>query len=210
MVGWHVWKTARGVTTLKYTRYVERPERGASVAYSKVDSGLKEDANRLLEAFYDEAGGKLTDPVPLGGEDANQEGASERAGFTSDHLQRDPALNYLLDQGYIKTGENGMGYRLTLPGSDYVREELRPTPAANERRGMDDQTQRRLLTLGATIVALAISQPITNYVAEQIPERRGIKDDLLEAFLQGVVRAISIFLASLAVRQIAVRRGGND
>lgn len=179
------------------------------VADSKTDSGTKEEANRLLDAFYDEAGGKLTQPVALGGEDSEQDGASERAGFTSDHLQRDPALNYLLDQGYLRADENGMGYRLTLEGSDHVREELRPTPVSG-RSGMEDKSQRRMLTLVSTVVALVISQPITNYVAEQIPERRGIKDDLLEAFLQGVVRAASIFVASLVVRQIAYRRGGDS
>lgn len=177
------------------------------MANGKVDSGLREDANRLLEAFYDEAGGKLTQPVALGGQDAEQDGAAERAGFTSDHTQRDVALNYLLDQGYVQADENGMGYRLTLAGSDYVREELRPTPVSGERSGMQDKTQRQLVTLISTVMALIISQPITNYIAEQIPERRGIKDDLLEAFLQGVVRAVSIFAASLVVRQIASRRG---
>lgn len=183
------------------------------MANSKTESSVREDADRLVEAFYDEAGGKLNRPVTLGGEDAEQEGAAERAGFTSDHLQRDAALNYLLDRGYVQADENGAGYRLTLAGSDYVREDLRPTPAnpakqaTEERNGMQDKTQRRLLTLGATVVALLISQPITNYVAEQIPERRGIKDDLLEALLQGLVRAVSIFVASMVVRQIAYRRG---
>lgn len=177
------------------------------MAGSKLDSGVKEDANRLLEAFFDEAGGKLTQPVPLGGQDVEQDGASERAGFTTDHTQRDVVLNYLLDQGYVQTDEDGMGYRLTLAGSDYVREELRPTPVSEERSGMQDKRQRQLVTLIATLVSLGISQPITNYIAEQIPERRGIKDDLLEALLQGVVRAISMFVAAMAVRQIAKRLG---
>lgn len=180
------------------------------MANGKVGSGVKEDANRLLEAFFDETGGKLTQPVALGGQDTEQDGAAERAGFTSDPAQREVALNYLLDQGYVQPDENGMGYSLTLAGSDYVREELRPTPVSEERSGMDDQTQRRLLTLLSTVVALGISQPITNYIAEQIPERRGIKDDLIEAFLQGVIRAISILVASMVVRQVAGRWGGNS
>ncbi|CAN5557550.1 hypothetical protein BH24ACT22_BH24ACT22_09520 [soil metagenome] len=177
------------------------------MADSKVDSGVKEDAGRLLEAFFDEAGGNLTRPVALGGQDSEQDGAAERAGFTTDHTQRDVALTYLLAQGYVQTDEKGMGYRLTLAGSDYVREELRPTPVSEERTGMQDKRQRQLVTLISTVVALVISQPITNYIAEQIPERRGIKDDLLEAFLQGVVRAVSIFAASMIVRQIANRQG---
>ncbi len=176
------------------------------MANGKTDSGVKEDANRLIEAFFDEAGGKLTQPVALGGQDAEQDGAAERAGFTTDHTQRDVALNYLLDQGYVQADEDGMGYRLTLAGSDYVREELRPTPASDERSSMQDKRQRQLMTLVATVVSIAISTPITNYVSEQIPERRGIKDDLLEAFLEGVVRAISMFAASLVVRKIAFQQ----
>jgi hypothetical protein len=162
-----------------------------------------------MEAIFDESGGKFNQPVALGGQDSDQEGAADRAGFTSDHTQRDVALKYLLDQGYVQPDENGMGYRLTLAGSDYVREELRPTPASEERSGMQDKSQRQLVTLIATIVSLGISTPITNYIAEQIPERRGIKDDLLEAFLQGLVRAISMFAASLVVRQIAIRRSNS-
>lgn len=179
------------------------------MAETKVDSGIKEDANRLLLAFYDEAGGKLTETVPLGGEGAERSGADGRAGFTSDDSRPNVALNYLLNQGYLREDENGNGYRLTPTGSDYVREEVKPQPVTQERSRMDDQTQRRLLTVLSTVVALVISQPLTNYIAEQIPERRGIKDDLLEAFLQGLVRAVSIIVASMAVRQIASRRGGS-
>lgn len=188
----------------------EKPERGASVANGKVDSGVLQDANRLLEAFYDEAGGKLTDPVALGGQDTDEDGAAERAGFAHDHTQRDVALNYLLNQGHLQADENGTGYRLTLAGSDYVRDELRSTLASEERSGLQDKRQRQLMTLISTIVSLFISTPITNYISEQIPERRGIRDDLLEAFLEGLVRAISMFVASLAVRQVAGRLGDDS
>lgn len=180
------------------------------MANSKTESGVREDANRLLEAFYDAAGGKLTQSVPLGGEEAEEDGAAERAGLASHAIRRDEALKYLLNQGYVQAAEDGTGYTLTLAGSDLVREEIRPVISGfQERGGMDDKTQRRLLTLVSTVIALGISQPITNYIAEQIPERRGIKDDLLEAFLQGVVRAVSIFIASVAVRKVAGWRGGS-
>lgn len=162
---------------------------------------------RLLEAFYDASVGKLNESVPLGGSDAEEDGAAERAGFTADHTERDVALSYLLDQGYVQPADDGTGYRLTVSGLDHAREQVKPTPVGSEERSsLQDKSQRQLLTLISTVVALLISQPITNYIAEQIPERRGIKDDALEAFLQGLVRAISIFVASLAVRQIANRR----
>ena len=171
-------------------------------------SGVQEKAMRLLEAFHDASGGKLNDSVPLGGTDTDEDGAAERAGFTSDHLERDVALNYLLNQGYVQLDDDGTGYRLTVPGLDYARQEVKPTEVESEERsGLQDKRQRQLMTLISTVVSLFISTPITNYISEQIPERRGIKDDLLEAFLEGLVRAVSMFVAGLAVRQIAFRRG---
>ena len=68
------------------------------------------------------------------------------------------------------------------------------------------QTQRRLLTVLAIGIAMILTLPVNRYIAEQVPERRGIKDDLTEAALQGVVRAAAFFVASLVVRQIAGSR----
>lgn len=65
---------------------------------------------------------------------------------------------------------------------------------------MSDKAQRRLVTILSTIVSMYISGPITRYIDELIPERRGVKDDLLESSLQGVVRGISIFVSSIVVR----------
>ncbi len=61
------------------------------------------------------------------------------------------------------------------------------------------------MRLMSTATALVMSQPITDYIAEQLPERRGTKDDLLEAAIQGLVWAASIFAASLIVRRITNR-----
>ena len=41
---------------------------------------------------------------------------------------------------------------------------------------------------------------------EKIPERRGIRDDVTGAVLQGLVRAVALTLASVIVRQIAASR----
>ena len=71
---------------------------------------------------------------------------------------------------------------------------------------MSDQTQRRLLTLLAIGIAMVLTRPVNNFIAEQIPERRGIRDDLTEAALQGLVRTAAFFAASLIVRQLAGRR----
>jgi hypothetical protein len=71
---------------------------------------------------------------------------------------------------------------------------------------LSEQAQRRLLTILAIAIAMGLTRPLNNFIEEQIPERRGIRDDVAEAILQGVARAAAIFLASVVVRQIA-RRG---
>ena len=71
---------------------------------------------------------------------------------------------------------------------------------------MDEQAQRRLLTVLSIVIGMVLSRPINNFIDEQIPERRGIKDDVTEAVLQGLVRLTAIFAASVIVRQVARRR----
>ncbi|MGB3683829.1 MAG: hypothetical protein WA990_15240 [Rubrobacteraceae bacterium] len=70
---------------------------------------------------------------------------------------------------------------------------------------MTDKRKRQAMRLASTAAALVISQPITDYIAEQTPQREGIKDDLSEAGVQGLVWMVSIFIASLIVRQIVAR-----
>jgi hypothetical protein len=71
---------------------------------------------------------------------------------------------------------------------------------------LSEQAQRQLLTILAISIAMGLSRPLNNFIEEQIPERRGIGDDIAEAILQGLARAGAIFLASVIVRQIARSR----
>lgn len=71
---------------------------------------------------------------------------------------------------------------------------------------MDDKTQKRAQTVLAIVIAMLLSRPVNRFIDEQIPERRGAKDDLLEAILQGAVRMTAFFAASLLVRKIAEMR----
>ncbi len=71
---------------------------------------------------------------------------------------------------------------------------------------MSEETQRRLLTVLAIGIAMILTRPVNRFIAEQIPERRGVKDDLTEAALQGVVRATAFFAASFIVRLLAGSR----
>lgn len=90
------------------------------------DSGsdTKDNAMRLVAAFHDLAGGKLNVEVPLGGPDSEDDGAADRVGGEWEATERDVALRYLLDQGYVEAGESGAGYTLTYQGLEGAREYL--------------------------------------------------------------------------------------
>ena len=177
-----------------------RPLAGENAA----TSGVEESAMRLLGAFYDLSEGKLTEPVPLGG----TEGAAQKAGLDPESTECAIAARYLVDQRLIEARGNVSEYVITVAGFDRVRE-MRgmgsPTPPAG-RNQMSDKTQQRLLTIFSLVISIGLSQPLTRFIDEKIPERRGIRDDLTEAVLQGVVRAVALTLASVIVRQIAASR----
>jgi hypothetical protein len=66
---------------------------------------------------------------------------------------------------------------------------------------MDDATQQRIITLVAAGIAYLISHQVTERFID-IPEQRGIKDDVLEAVLKGATTATSTILASVLVRRL--------
>ncbi len=171
-------------------------------------SGVEQDALRLLGAFYDLSDGKLTEPVPLGGPEMPGEGAAPRADLEPGSPECDIAAKYLVDQKYLAPPDAASGYKITVAGFDKVRE-MRgiggPTPPAGRNR-MSDKTQQRLLTLLSIGISIGLSQPLTRFIGEKIPERRGIRDDLTEAVLKGLVRVVALTLASVIVRQIAASR----
>ena len=67
---------------------------------------------------------------------------------------------------------------------------------------MSDQTQRRIVTVLAIAIAMGLTRPVDRFIDEQIPERRGVRDDLTEAALQGLVRMTAFFVASFLVRKL--------
>ncbi|MDP8948997.1 MAG: hypothetical protein M3N00_01980 [Actinomycetota bacterium] len=71
---------------------------------------------------------------------------------------------------------------------------------------MSDKAQRRLLSLLVIAIFLALDSPLKKLLAEQVPERRGPRDDVTEAVLQGLARMVAVVLASAFVRQLAERR----
>jgi hypothetical protein len=66
---------------------------------------------------------------------------------------------------------------------------------------MNDAMRQRMITFLAAGIAYLISQHLTNrYI--NIPEQRGIKDDVLEAVLKGATTATSTIVASILVRRL--------
>jgi hypothetical protein len=171
-------------------------------------SGVEIDAMRLLGAFYDLAAGKLTEPVPIGGPEIPGQGAAPRADLDPGSPECDIAARYLVDQKFIAPADGASGYMITVAGFDRVRE-MRgkggPTRPAGRNR-MSDKTQKRLVTLLSIGISIGLSQPLVRFIGEKIPERRGIKDDLTEAVLQGLVRAVALVIASMIVRRLASNR----
>ena len=172
-------------------------------------SGVEEVAWRLLGAFYDLSGHNPLKTVPIGTPDSPpNESAAKAAGTEPGSTECDVAVRYLLNGGYINQPDTPGGYQITVRGIEKVREMRGLTNPTSSKGGnrMSDETQRRLLTVLAIGIAMVLTRPVNRYIAEQIPERRGIRDDLAEAALQGLVRAAAFFVASLVVRQIAGSR----
>jgi hypothetical protein len=171
-------------------------------------SGIEEDAMRLLEAFYDLSGGKLTEPVPMGSPEIQGQGAAPMADLDPDSPECDIAARYLVDRKYIVPADAASGYTITVAGFDRVRE-MRgiggpEAPAGRSR--MSDKTQKQLMTLLSIGISIGLSQPLARFIEKEIPERRGIKDDLTEAVLQGLVRTVALVAASVIVRRLAASR----
>ena len=122
--------------------------------------------------------------------------------------EQGPPARYLVEQGYIVPSDATSEYVITVAGFDRVREMrgIDDPSAPAERSGMSDKTQQRLLTLLSIAISIGLSQPLARFIGEKIPERRGIRDDLTEAVLQGLVRAVALVVASVIVRALAASR----
>lgn len=66
---------------------------------------------------------------------------------------------------------------------------------------MNDSTQQRVITLLAAGIAYLISHQVADRFID-IPDQRGIKDDILEGVLKGATTATSTILASIVVRRL--------
>jgi hypothetical protein len=70
---------------------------------------------------------------------------------------------------------------------------------------MDDQTQKRVITLLASVVAYLLASLLADRFVEQ-PEARGIKDDLKEALLSAASSLVLTIIASVVIRRVVGSR----
>ena len=74
---------------------------------------------------------------------------------------------------------------------------------------MGDKAQRRLLSLTVVATFIALQIPLKKLVAELVPGRRGPREDVTEALIQGAARTTAVILASTIVRALADREDSN-
>jgi hypothetical protein len=175
------------------------------------ESAVQDAAIRLLVAIHDLAGGKLYEPVPVVVSGDPASGAAPKAGVDPGTTEDEIALRYLVEQGYVRAvGDPASGnqdYELTVAGLDRARQARGlGDPQPLERGGMSEGTQKMLVTVLGIVGSQILARPLTRFIGEQVPERRGIKDDVTEAVLKGVARMVALVIASILVRQIAARR----
>ncbi len=70
---------------------------------------------------------------------------------------------------------------------------------------MSDQTQKMLLTGLTVLMSVVLNRPLKKMISEAVPERRGARDDITEAALQGIARMAAVVAASVLVRWLASR-----
>jgi hypothetical protein len=178
---------------------------------------VEQSATRLLEAFYELSGGRPDEEVLLGGDGAPEgRGAALEAGIdpasVPGTVERDVAVRYLLNRGHVEEGARTgpASYKITPSGVERVGR-MRgliagPSPEEEGRSGMSEKMQTRLLSLLTVAIFLGLNRQVKKFIDKQIPERRGVEDDLLEATLQGAARLAAVVAASVLVRRLAGSR----
>ena len=95
----------------------------------------------------------------------------------------------------------------SIKGTPLSGNKLHDGERSKEREAdVSDKAQRRLLSLLVIVTFLALDSPLKKFVAEKVPERRGPRDDVTEAILQGAARMVAVIIASVFVRQLAKQR----
>ena len=69
---------------------------------------------------------------------------------------------------------------------------------------MNEETTRRLITMSSTVLAGFLASRLAEKII-QVPEERGVKDDVKEALLKASFSLVSTVVASIVVRQVIGR-----
>jgi hypothetical protein len=80
----------------------------------------------------------------------------------------------------------------------------------NQRRedtGVNEETQKRAITILATGIAALLSNRLSDRFLD-VPEERGIQDDVKEALLKAGFTVISTVIASVIIRRVVSGRWG--
>jgi peptidoglycan/LPS O-acetylase OafA/YrhL len=70
---------------------------------------------------------------------------------------------------------------------------------------MDDEMQKRVITVLASVVAYLLASHLSDRFVEQ-PEARGIRDDLKEALLSAASSLVLTIIASFVIRRLVANR----
>jgi hypothetical protein len=71
---------------------------------------------------------------------------------------------------------------------------------------VDDETQKRVITILASVIAYLLASRLSDRFVEQ-PEVRGIRDDLKEALLSAASSLVLTIMASLVIRRVVGGHG---
>lgn len=77
--------------------------------------------------------------------------------------------------------------------------------AVDKEVSMNEETQKRIITMTSTALAGLLASKLADRLI-QVPEERGVKDDIKEALLKAGFSLVSTIVASIIIRQIMGRR----
>jgi hypothetical protein len=77
-----------------------------------------------------------------------------------------------------------------------------------EDAGVNDEMQKRAITILSTGIAALLARQLADRFID-VPEERGIKDDLKEAILKASFSLVSTIIASIIIRRVVANRWGS-
>jgi uncharacterized membrane protein len=73
---------------------------------------------------------------------------------------------------------------------------------------LNDETQKRLITILSSMIAYVLAGRLSDLLIKE-PEVRGVRDDLKEALLKAGFSLVSTIIASFVIRRVVASRWGS-